>query len=107
MVDVSERLPLCVNRLVVALCGDYERRASVLRRQAAAAEVLSRFCALNSAIDEAVAQVCEEGIRRQMREDIGAGRGARRSPLYYISEGTYKNRKRAAKYHIARRLNLL
>ncbi len=107
MIDKSEQLPLGVNRVVVALCGDYDRRERAIRRREATPEVLSSYTALNRAIDDALAEVCEEGIRVQMRADIGAGRGARRSPLYFLSEGTYKKRKRAAKYRIARILNLL
>ncbi len=92
---------------MVALCGDYERREQAIRRKSAPEAVLSSYAALNRSIDRAVGEVCEEAICRQMREDIGAGRGARRSPLYMLGEGTYKRRKRSAKYSIARNLNLL
>ncbi|MBQ2718620.1 MAG: hypothetical protein IJF73_00980 [Clostridia bacterium] len=105
--EKKEQLPLALNRLIVSLVGDYERRASVLRRKAAAPDVLDRYHALNRLIDEAIAEVCEEGICRQMRLDIGEGRGARRSPLYYMGEGLYKRRKRAAKERIAEKLGLL
>ncbi len=107
MKSMNESLPLEVNRLVIALCGDYDRRQHILERKCASPDTLAHFYQLNSAIDNAVAEVCEEAICRQMREDIGAGRGARRSPLYFLSEGAYKQRKRAAKYRIARSLNLL
>ena len=108
MTTVQEvKLPLALNRLIVSLVGDYDRRASILRRKAAATDVLDRYHALNHAIDEAIAEVCEESICRQMRLDIGEGRGARRSPLYVLGEGLYKKRKREAKWAIARRLGLI
>lgn len=103
----AESLPTVLNRLIVAVVGDYERRASVLRRRAAAQDVLDRYHELNRAIDEAIAEVCEPAICRQMRLDIGEGRGARRTPLYFLGEGLYKKRKREAKESIAKHLGLL
>ena len=100
-------LPTVLNRLIVALVADYERRASILRRRAAAEDVLDRYHRLNRAIDEAIEEVCEPAICRQMRLDIGDCRGARRTPLYFLGEGLYKRRKRAAKERIAQKLGLL
>lgn len=100
-------LPDGVRRLVIALCDDYDRRESELRRGAASPEVLARCEQLNRGIDAAVGRVCEASIRTQMRRDIGERRGARRSPLYFLSEGTYKRRKRDSQYEIARELHLL
>ena len=100
-------LPLVLNRLIVSVVGDYDRRASILRRRAAAEDVLLRYHELNRAIDEAIAEVCEESIRHQMRLDIGEGRGARKTPLYFLGEGLYKKRKREAKESIARHLHLI
>lgn len=103
----SDRLPPEVGRLVIALCGDYDRRERILRRAAADPEVLATYERLNRGIDRAIAAVCEEGIRTQLRLDIGLRRGARRSPIYCIGEGTYKRRKRASQYRIAKELRLL
>ena len=107
MPEAGVPLPAALNRLIVSLVGDYDRRASVLRRRAAGEDVLLRYHALNRLIDEAIGEVCEERIARQMRLDIGEGRGARCSPLYYMGEGLYKRRKRAAKENIAKKLGLL
>ena len=102
-----DRLPPALDRMIVALCGDYDRRAALLRTADAPPEVLESCASLNSAIDGAVAEVCEDGIRRQMLLDIVEGRGARRTPLYFLGEGTYKRRKRDVKLSIARRLKLM
>ncbi len=101
------KMPTALDRLIVSLVGDYDRRASILRRRAAAPDVLDRYHALNRAIDEAIAAVCEESICRQIRLDIGERRGARRSPLTFLGEGLYKKRKRDAKWSIARHLSLI
>ncbi len=107
MPEAGVPLPAALNRLIAPLGGAYARRASVPRRRAAAEHVLLRYHAINRLIDEAIGEVCEEGICRQMRLDIGEGRGARRSPLYFMGEGLYKRRKRAAKENIAKKLGLL
>ena len=107
MQNKKDRLPPEVGRLVIALVGDYDRRESVLRRSAAEADVLAMYDALNRGIDRAVAEVCEVGIRTQIRRDIGDRRGARRSPIICLSEGTYKRRKRETQYRIAKELRLL
>ena len=106
-VSAPQKLPAEVRQLVIALCADYDRRERILRRGAATPDVLSVFESLNRGIDRAVAETCEIGIRTDIRRDIGAKRGARRTQLYFLSEGTYKRRKRDAQHRIAEELHLL
>ena len=100
-------LPLSVNRVVVALCGDYDRRKREIEKNRIDKETLSHYKELNDLIDEAINEECETGIRSTMRSDIGNGVGHRRTQLYYMAAGTYKTRKRNSKYRIAKKLNLL
>lgn len=100
-------LPISVNRIVVALCGDYDRRKREIEKNKIDTETLAYYRRLNAAIDEALYEECEEGIRNTMRSDIGNGVGHRRTQLYYMAAGTYKTRKRNSKYRIAKRLNLV
>ena len=100
-------IPVEVDRLVVAVCGDYERRVRMLRRTTLPPEVRDALAGLNATIDAAIAEVCEVGIRLQIRRDIGERRGARRTPLYCLGEATYKRRKHEAKLSIARALHLM
>ena len=100
-------IPVEVDRLVVAICGDYERRGRLLRRTTLSPEVRDALAAMNAAIDAAIAEVCEAGIRLQIRRDIGERRGARRTPLYCLGEATYKRRKHDAKLAIAKALHLM
>ena len=104
---LKKRLPLSLERTIMGLCGDYDRRERVLERSAATPDVLASYERLNRGIDRAVAEVCEDSIREQIRIDIGSGHGARRTPLYFLGEGTYKSRKRDAKWRIAEELKLL
>ena len=100
-------LPLSVNRVVVALCGDYDRRKKEIEKNRIDKETLSHYKELNDLIDEAINEECEKGIQNTMRSDIGNGVGHRRTQLYYMAAGTYKTRKRNSKYRIAKKLNLL
>ena len=100
-------LPLSVNRVVVALCGDYDRRKKEIEKNRIDKETLSHYKELNDLIDEAINEECEKGIQNTMRSDIGNGVGHRRTQLYYMAAGTYKTRKRNSKYKIANKLNLL
>ena len=100
-------LPLDVTRTIVSLCNDYDRRKAEIEKGRLEEPVLANYHRLNSLIDEAIATVCEEAIREPMRRDIGLGRGHLMSPIYFLSEKTYKLRKRCAKYEIARILSLI
>lgn len=100
-------LPESVERAVRAMCEDYERRAAEIRRGALSAEVLAHYTLLNAAIDRAISECCEDGIRLEMRRDIGNGRGYHFSQLYFLAEGTYKDRKRKCKHAVAKALHLI
>ena len=103
----EKMLPLQINRVVVALCGDYERRQKEIEKKTADEKTIEQYRFLNEVIDSALEEECEEGIRKKLREDIGNGIGHRRTQLYYMAAGTYKTRKRNCKYRIAKKLNLV
>ena len=103
----AKMLPLHINRVVVALCGDYERREKEIEKQTSDEKTIEHYRYLNSVIDKALEEECEEGIRKKLREDIGNGVGHRRTQLYYMAVGTYKTRQRNCKYRIAKKLNLV
>lgn len=103
----KELLPIGVERAVRAMCEDYDRRAAEIRRGALSPEVLGHYMMLNAIIDRALSECCEEGILTEMRRDIGAERGYHFSQLYFLAEGTYKDRKRKSKRAIAKALHLI
>ncbi|MFA5562538.1 MAG: hypothetical protein WDA00_07875 [Eubacteriales bacterium] len=102
----AEKLPLSVDRLVRALCADYERRARELLRGKLPPEQLAFFSELNDGIDRALTG-CDVGVRQILREDIALGRGFTYSPQCCMCAGTYKKYKRQAKWAIARHFRLL
>ena len=93
--------------MVVALCGDYDRRKREIQKNSIDSATLQYYRYLNDVIDAALTEECEEAIRSNMREDIGNGVGHRRTQLYYMAAGTYKKRKRNCKYRIAKKLRLV
>lgn len=93
--------------MVVALCGDYDRREKEIKKNSIDKTTLQYYQYLNDVIDASLEEECEEAIRRSIREDIGNGVGHRRTQLYYMAAGTYKKRKRNCKYRIAKKLRLV
>ena len=102
----SSALPLAVERAVRAMCEDYERRENEISRGKLSPLVLGHYMMLNAKIDEAIASVCEEGIREQMRRDIASGIGHRFTQLYFLNAKAYKARKKESKRAIARALGI-
>lgn len=96
-----------VYKLICDLCQDYERRAEAISERSKGMSTLLVYQHLNDSIDRAIASVCEEGIRETMREDIGNHIGLSRTEIYYISDGTYKVRKRKSIEAIAKELHLI
>lgn len=89
-----------LDRVIVALCGDYTRR-SKCKDDPENGDFLAD---LNAAIDGAIAAEMpsyDERAREAMREDIGTRRGATYTPLYDMSPATYKRLKRRIKARIA------
>ena len=103
----TQHLPPSVCHAVRAMCEDYERRKTEIQRGALPPATLGHFMVLNAAIDNALASCCEEGVREEIRRDIANQTGHRFTQLYYLSPGTYKDRKRKSKLAIARALGLL
>ena len=96
-----------VYQVVCALCLDYDRRDKALKQHTENEKVLLTYRYLNETIDRAIAEVCEEVIRADMRKDIGNCVGAVQTRISYLSEGTYKDRKRKSIEAIARNLHLI
>ena len=96
-----------LDRLVVALVGDYERRRIYI--QAHRDDVAAAYAETNAVIDRALAESMagfDDDAVAAMREDIGTRRGATYTPLYSMSPATYKRLKRSAKERLACALGL-
>lgn len=103
----AQLLPPSVCHAVRAMCEDYDRRQEEIRRGKLPPATLGHYMMLNAAIDAALESCCEENVREAIRRDIASHTGHRFTQLYYLSPGTYKERKRKSKLAIAKALGLL
>lgn len=95
-----------LDRLVVALCGDYERRERMIREGALPLRMLSELRYLNMKMLEGAEEEasCDGEI---FISEIGERIGYINSALDFMSEATYKRRKAQVKRSIARKLYLM
>ncbi len=107
MPNKTKQLPPGVRLAVRGLCEDYDRRAKEIERGKLPPDIVGSYMVVNALIDEAIASCCEEGIRTEIRADIGRRRGEMYTQLYFISPGTYKARKRACQEAIAKAMRLI
>ena len=95
-----------LDRLVVALCGDYERRERMIREGGLPLRMLSELRYLNMKILDAAEEVaCYDG--EIFISEIGEKIGYINSRLDFMSEPTYKRRKSEIKRSIAKKLYLI
>lgn len=95
-----------LDRLVVALCDDYERRERLIREGGLSLRMLSELRYLNMKILEgAEEQAYLDG--EVFIGEIGRRIGYANSELDYMSESTYKRRKAEVKRNIAKKLFLI
>lgn len=100
-------VPKEVYSIVCSLCADYNRRAEAIEAQAEDMPTLLCYVHYNDVVDRAIASVCEEGIRNQMRLEIAGRIGLQRTKISYISDGTFKRRKQDSIHAIAKALHLV
>ena len=100
-------LPPTVVQLVVDMCKDYDRRNVVINFNTASKDVIESHKRTNGIIDAALETV-EQGLRRDMLNDIILNRGYNFSPTSpIISKCTYYLRKRQIVYTIAKQMFLI
>jgi hypothetical protein len=100
-------IPTNIADIVRLMCADYDRRAYDIMKRSREEKVITKYTELNSVIDGALTEV-EYGIRRELLDDIGLGRGYDLSPLSpLMAKNTYYKRKKAVVTGIAERLDLI
>ena len=107
MNNSGKKLPKDINDIINSLCHDYKRRKSLLERGKAHGQVKRYYIRLNNAIDEALEEECDEGLRTHILNDIGENRGYRKSAAYFVSQVTYYDRKRRVKFAMAKKLHFI
>lgn len=104
---IKEMIPKGVEKMVIAICADYQRRAKVIKEGGASYRVLMEYKFLNYRVLDATAEIVGLPNAQSFIHDIGAQIGYGRTSLYHMSEVTYKSRKEEVKINIARRLAYL
>ena len=100
-------LPDSVDKLVGALCADFDRREGVILSRGATLRVQVECRYLNHKIMEAAIEVVGEYLAPVYIKEIGDKTGYAKSAVECISESSYKIAKREIKSTIARRLHLV
>ncbi len=100
------RFEKTLDGLVLALCTDYSRRASLINSGEVSKGTLSELRYLNLKIFKASAEIAGENYAEAYIREIGGAIGYARSEDEYISETTYKKYKKRIKENIARSLCL-
>ncbi len=100
-------IPEGVRDIVKALCADYERRRKVIKERSASPRVENEYRYYNTVILESVTEIVGKKYAEALISDIGSGGGYWQSCSDFLSESTYKRRKRAIINNIAFRLHLL
>ena len=100
-------IPETVDKVVTALCNDYERRESVISSRVGSLRVQVECRYLNHKIMEAACEVVGEFLAPLYIKEIGDKTGYAKTDVECVSESTYKIAKREIKSTIARRLHLV
>lgn len=100
-------IPPELERIVIALCADYQRRAEIIGSKNAPYNVIMEYRFLNYRIMNAAMEVAGSRDALFFINDIGTDIGYAASDLFVLSEKVYKERKREVKINIAKRLSLL
>lgn len=104
----KHKLTIHEKREVMAICGDFKKRAMEIERGARRAEVLERYLRLNTAITEALDEICEgesDKVKLMFLDALAERRGHNFSPLcMLLSPTAFYERKSRIMCRIAEKL---
>lgn len=107
----GEKLTIHEKREILAVCGDFKKRAIELERRTRRPEVLARYLRLNTAILEALDEVCNgesEKIKLLFLDALAEKRGHNWSPLCMLmSPTTFYERKHRLMQAIGKKLDII
>ena len=104
---LHEMMPESVNKIVIALCTDYGRRADAIRDRSVTRRTEMEYRYINYKMYNAAVEVVGEDDSEVYISEIGGNIGYVNSEILHLSEMTYKVNKRAVKENIARKLHLI
>lgn len=96
-----------LDRLVTAMCADYDRRCKDIRGGKVALRVEMEYKYMNHRIYEGAAEIVGSEYALLYINEIGGRVGYAKSDHPASCEASYKNEKREVKLNIARKLHLI
>ncbi len=107
----KHRLTIHEKREIMAICGNFKKRALEIERGSRRPEVLMRYLSLNEAITEALDEVCageSEKVKLLFLDALAERRGHNWSPLCMLMSPTaFYERKSRIMCRIAEKLNII
>ena len=104
---LSVTLPLTLERLITAICADYERRCEEIVGGRVNVRVEMEYKYMNHRIFEGAAEIVGSELASAYINEIGSRTGYVNSRDPSSSEGRYKSDKKEVKLNIARKLHLI
>lgn len=95
-----------LDRLIVAICADYERRRAEIEEGTVSPRVKMEYKYMNSRVFDAAGEISGGALAEIFINEIGNGTGYSHSKASGISESAYKIYKKEIKSNIARKLSL-
>ena len=103
---MNEREKESIDKVIVSLCADYERRRKYIVNHIGSRRLRMEFLYINKLLIEGAGEICGGSLAEQFIKEIGAGIGYVHSELQYLSESTYKRYKIDIKRNMAKKLHL-
>lgn len=100
-------LPESLDKMIVALLGDYKRRKDAILERSFSRRTEMEYRYINYRIEEGALEICPINCVESFIDEIAMHRGYANSDIDCMSEVTYKKQKQQIKFNIARKLHLI
>lgn len=100
-------LPETLDRVIVALLGDYKRRQDAILNRSYSQRTQMEYRYIDYRIEEGALEICPMNCVESFIDEIASRRGFANSSIDCMSETTYKRQKLEIKFNVARKLHLI
>ena len=87
---MSEKKQNSLDKLIVALCADYERRKTAVNKKLVGRRVRMEYSYINSRMLEGAGEIAGAALAEVFIDEIGSGTGYAYSRIDCLGETTYK-----------------
>lgn len=100
-------IPSGAAKIAKAICADYDRRASAIRKGEGGEELLEEYKRLNAVVDTALEEL-DTAMRADLLASFKTGAGYEKSHAHmYVCKNSFYARKRQVVYLVAKELSLV